>query len=91
MFIKMALKVLKQRNRACTRCPENALAVLVPAGIGHGFLAIEDNTMQFFAIDKSGTDGHSKQLNYTEKKISLKLPILVTDISDYDLNAPFLD
>ena len=70
---------------------ENALAVLVPAGIGHGFLAMEDNTMQFFAIDKSGTDGHSKQLNYTEKKISLKLPIPVTDISDYDLNAPFLD
>ena len=29
--------------------------------------------------------------NYTEKKIGLKLPIPVTDISDYDLNAPFLD
>ena len=70
---------------------ENVLAVLVPAGIGHGFLAMEDNTMQFFAIDKTGKDGHSKQLNYTEKKIGLKLPIPVTDISDYDLNAPFLD
>ena len=70
---------------------ENALAVLVPAGIGHGFLAMEDNTMQFFAIDKNGKNGHSKQLNYTEKKIGLKLPIPVTDISDYDLNAPFLD
>ena len=70
---------------------ENALAVLVPAGIGHGFLAMEDNTMQFFAIDNSGKNGHSKQLNYTEKKIGLKLPIPVTDISDYDLNAPFLD
>ena len=70
---------------------DNALAVLVPAGIGHGFLAMEDNTMQFFAIDKTGKDGHSKQLNYTEKKIGLKLPIPVIDISDYDLNAPFLD
>ena len=70
---------------------ENALAVLVPAGIGHGFLAMEDNTMQFFAIDNSGKNGHSKQLNYTEKKIGLKLPIPVSDISDYDLNAPFLD
>ena len=70
---------------------ENALAVLVPAGIGHGFLTMEDNTMQFFAIDKTSKDGHSKQLNYAEKKISLKLPIPVSDISDYDLNAPFLD
>ena len=70
---------------------DNALAVLVPAGIGHGFLAMEDNTMQFFAIDKSGGNGYSKQLNYKEKKIGLKLPIAITDISDYDLNAPFLD
>lgn len=70
---------------------ENAFAVLVPAGIGHGFLTMEDNTMQFFAIDKTSKDGHSKQLNYAEKKISLKLPIPVTDISDYDLNAPFLN
>ena len=70
---------------------ENARAVLVPAGIGHGFLAMEDNTMQFFAIDKTGKNGHSKQLNYTEQKIGLKLPISVTDISDYDLNAPFLE
>ena len=70
---------------------ENALAVLVPAVIGHGFLTMEDNTMQFFAIDNSGKNSHSKQLNYTEKKIGLKLPIPVTDISDYDLNAPFLD
>ena len=70
---------------------KNALAVLVPAGIGHAFLVMEDNTMQFFAIDKTGKDGHSKQLNYTEEKIGLKLPIPVTDISDYDLNSPFLE
>ena len=70
---------------------ENALAVLVPAGIGNAFLSLKDNTMQFFAIDQCGEKGCSKKLNYTEKKIGLKLPIPVTDISDYDLNAPFLD
>ncbi len=70
---------------------ENALAVLVPAGIGNAFLSLEDNTMQFFAIDQCGEKGCSKKLNYAEKKIGLKLPIPVSDISDYDLNAPFLD
>ena len=70
---------------------ENVLAVLVPAGIGNAFLSMEDNTMQFFAIDKSGENGYSKKLNYAEKKIGLKLPIAITDISDYDLNAPFLN
>ena len=28
---------------------------------------------------------------FEAKKIGLKLPIPVSDISDYDLNAPFLD
>ena len=70
---------------------ENGVAVLIPAGIGNAFLTMEDNTMQFFTINKSGNDGHSKQINYKEKRIGLKLPVPVSEISDYDLNAPFLD
>ena len=70
---------------------ENALAVLIPAGIGNAFLSLEDNIMQFFAINKNGKDGYSKKLNYAEKQIGLQFPIPISDISDYDLNAPFLD
>ena len=70
--------------------PENSFEVLVPAGIGHAFLSLEDNTIQIFSINKTGKDGHSKQLNYAEKQIGLKLAIQITQISDYDLNAPFL-
>ena len=70
---------------------DNALAVLIPEGIGHAFISLEDNTMQAFTIDKTGKDGHSKQLNYKEEKIGLKLPVDVTEISDYDAGAPFLD
>ena len=70
---------------------QNALAVLVPAGIGHAFLSLEDNTIQLFAINKNGKDGHSKQINYADPKIGLKLEIPITQISDYDLNAPLLE
>ena len=69
---------------------DNFLAVRIPAGIGHAFISTEDDTMQLFFIDKSGEDGYSKKLNHKEEKIGLKLPIPVTEISDYDLNAPFL-
>ena len=69
---------------------DNALAVLIPEGIGHAFISLEDNTMQAFTIDKTGKDGHSRQLNYKEEKIGLKLPVDVTEISDYDESAPFL-
>ena len=69
---------------------DNAVAVLIPEGIGHAFISLEDNTMQAFTIDKTGKEGHSKQLNYKEEKIGLKLPVDVAEISDYDEAAPFL-
>ena len=69
---------------------DNAIAVLIPEGIGHAFISLEDNTMQAFTIDKTGKDGHSKQLNYKEEKIGLKLLVDVAEISDYDEAAPFL-
>ena len=69
---------------------DNALAVLIPEGIGHAFISLEDNTMQAFTIDKTGADGHSRQLNYKEEKIGLELPVPVSEISDYDEGAPFL-
>jgi len=69
---------------------ENGLAILVPAGIGNAFLSLEDGTEHLYMIDRSGNDGHSKQLNYLEEKIGLVLPVEVTEISDYDRNAPFL-
>ena len=70
---------------------DNSLAVLIPEGIGHAFISLEDNTIQAFTIDKTGAEGHSKQLNYKEEKIGLELPVQVSDISDYDEGAPFLD
>ena len=69
---------------------ENALAVYVPAGIGHAFISLEDNTVQMFLLDACGANGRSKQLNYKEPRIGLKLPIEVTEISDYDAAAPYL-
>ena len=70
---------------------DNTLAVLVPAEIGHAFISLEDNTIQLFAINKTGKDGHSKQINYGDPQIGLKLEIPITQISDYDSNAPFLE
>ena len=69
---------------------ENNLAVLVPAGIGHAFISLEDDTIQVYTIDRSGNDGHSKQINYADEKIGLKLPVPIREISDYDQNAPFI-
>ena len=70
---------------------DNALAVYVPAGIGHAFISTEDETTQLFFTDKSGTDGYSRRLNHADKKIGITLPTAITEISDYDQEAPFLE
>ena len=68
---------------------ENAIAVLVPAGIGHAFISLQNDTMQFYSVDRSGNEALSDRINYKDPKIGLKLPIPVSEISDYDLSAPF--
>ena len=69
---------------------ENGLAVFIPAGIGHAFLSLEDDTVQLFAIDRSADAGYSKRINYADEKIGLELPIPISRISDYDTSAKFL-
>ena len=72
------------------RSEENALAVLIPAGFGHAFISLQNDTIQLYSVDRSGNDAHSKQINYKDSKIGLKLPIPISEISDYDLSAPFV-
>ena len=69
---------------------ENALAALIPAGFGHAFISLQNDTMQFYSVDRSGNDAHSKQINYKDSRIGLKLPVPISEISDYDLRAPFV-
>ena len=71
--------------------PENGKAVYIPAGIGHGFISLEKDTIQLFTIDTSGKGGLSKRLNYKEPRIGLTFPIEIEEISDYDTSAPYLD
>ena len=69
---------------------ENAIAVLIPAGFGHAFISLQNNTIQLYSVDRSGDGAHSKQINYKDSKIGLKLPVPISEISDYDLSAPFV-
>ena len=69
---------------------KDCLAVLIPAGIGHAFLSLEDDTVQVYSVDACGSGARSKQLNYLDPKIGLALDGEVRFISDYDRGAPFL-
>ena len=68
----------------------NAFAVLIPAGFGHAFISLQNNTIQLYSVDRIGDDTHSKHINYKDSKIGLKLPVPISEISEYDLLAPFV-
>lgn len=65
--------------------------VYVAPGFGHGFLSLEDQTIQAFAIDVNYDTNHSGNLNYKDPAIGLKLPTEEIILSDYDREAPFLN
>ena len=66
---------------------DSLLLVFIPAGFGHGFLTLEDNTIQAFAVDADFEKDSSGIVNYKDPAIGLKLPVEDIIISDYDKNA----
>lgn len=66
---------------------DNPLLVFIPAGFGHGFLTLEDNTIQAFAVDADLEKKNSGIVNYQDPEIGLKLPFEDITIADYDKNA----
>jgi dTDP-4-dehydrorhamnose 3,5-epimerase len=67
---------------------ENALSVYVPAGFGHGFQSLEDDTIQLYSVNTYGDNAYSKTVSYRDEKIGLELEVPVTEIADYDIEAP---
>ena len=66
---------------------DSPLLVFIPAGFGHGFLTLEDNTIQAFAVDADFEKDSSGIVNYKDPVIGLKLPVDDIIISDYDKNT----
>lgn len=56
----------------------------IAPGFGHGFLSMEDNTIQVFAIDSYFENESAGVINYKDPQINLKLPVEDIIISDYD-------
>ena len=69
---------------------EHPKLVYIAPGFGHGFLTLEDNTIQMFAIDADFRDERSGVIHYMDPEIGLHLPVDDIILSDYDRDALFL-
>lgn len=65
-------------------------AVFIPAGFGHAFLSIKDNTIQLFAVNASFAEGCTGRIHYLDKEIGLQLPVSNPILSAADGAAPTL-
>ena len=63
--------------------------VFVPAGYGHAFLSLSDNTIQAYATDLTSAE-QEPPINYQSPGINLELPVKDIIMADYDRNAEIL-
>ncbi|MBX7259497.1 MAG: dTDP-4-dehydrorhamnose 3,5-epimerase [Candidatus Hydrogenedentes bacterium] len=70
---------------------ENCLAMWIPSGFAHGFVALEDRTYVYYKCTAFWTPELERSLAYDDPAIGIEWPIPATLISPKDARAPRLD
>lgn len=69
---------------------DNDLMTYVPTGFGHAFLSTSDDVTMHYQTDFHGRKGYTGRLNFKDPSIGLTFQTPITEIADYDADAPFL-
>ena len=71
---------------------DSGKAVLISEGLGHGFIALEDNTAVAYLVSTSFSPTHEFEINPLDKEIAINWGMQLSDlkISDKDKKAPTL-
>lgn len=71
---------------------DSGKAVLISEGLGHGFLAFEDNTAVSYLVSTPFSPTHEYEINPLDEKIAINWGMEISElkISDKDKNAPTL-
>jgi len=68
----------------------NIMQMYVPIGMAHGFQTIEDNSELIYFHTEYYSSEHERGLRYNDPEINIKWPLRVKDISEKDINFPFI-
>jgi dTDP-4-dehydrorhamnose 3,5-epimerase len=71
---------------------DSGRAVLISEGLGHGFIALEDNTAVAYLVSTPFSPGHEFEINPLDQEIAINWGMQLSElkISDKDMNAPSL-
>lgn len=70
--------------------PENKKQVYVPAGFGHAFLSLEDDTNVVMRIDQYFDPALSRAVTFDDAELQIDFPISNPILSERDSKAPTL-
>ena len=75
----------------CTRLDAvNRQALFVPAGVAHGYQALEDNTEFLYMTDAFYVPGVEKGVRYSDPAIAVAWPLPPRDVAERDQQWPLL-
>jgi dTDP-4-dehydrorhamnose 3,5-epimerase len=66
------------------------LALFVPAGIAHGYQALEDNTEFLYMTDQFYSPGHEKGVRFSDPSLAIPWPLPARDVTERDHGWPLL-
>lgn len=70
--------------------PENRKQIFIPAGFGHAFLSLEDNTNVVMRIDEYFDPKYRRGIAYNDPELNIKFPVKNPILSDADCISPLL-
>lgn len=70
---------------------ENGLALWIPVGFAHGFVALEEDTIVHYKCSGMHSPENERALSYKDPAIGIEWQLEPTVISEKDENAPTLD
>jgi dTDP-4-dehydrorhamnose 3,5-epimerase len=69
---------------------ENRKQIYIPAGFGHAFLSLEEDTHLVMRIDNDFDSSLSKSIAYDDVELNINFNVLNPILSEQDKNAPTL-
>jgi len=70
---------------------DNGIALWIPAGFAHGFLALENQTRVMYKCDGAWAPESERSLLYNDETLGVEWPIDVSKVNEKDADAPTLE
>jgi len=69
---------------------ENRRSLLIPEGFAHGFQSLSDDVQLLYCHTTAHSPAAEAALNAQDPRLAITWPLSITDISNRDLNHPYL-